>query len=130
MEKSRLNLLMMNSLNEDKNNALSIEKDMINIFKENMIQEKKRNLEVTQILKDQINYLKNDIIHKNTLIETLIVEISSKNTDSTFVHSTPEPTDDNYSDMSSSIVNVHNGNTLNTTKSHAYRRNHAYRRIA
>ena len=34
------------------------------------------------LLRDQIEYLKNEIIHKNTLIEQLIIEISkSKNVD-------------------------------------------------
>ena len=73
-------------------------KIMFDILKENMVQERKWNLEITQLLKDQIDYLKNDIIHKNTIIESLII---IRRTSPTFVHSTPS---------SSSDVNDNNNN--------------------
>ena len=38
-----------------------------------MEQEKKWNVEVISMLRDQIDYLNNEIIHKNTLIEQLII---------------------------------------------------------
>ena len=61
-----------------------------------MGQERKWNLEITQLLKDQIDYLKNDIIHKNTIIESLMFKIANnnKNNESTFVHSTPSSSSD------------------------------------
>ena len=48
---------------------------IMDIIKENMTQEKKWNEEMTMILKNQIEYLKTKIIHKNTLIENLIMEL-------------------------------------------------------
>ena len=51
---------------EEDNSTLSIEKDIFDLVKENMVQERKWNLEIIKLLKDQIDYLKSDIIHKNT----------------------------------------------------------------
>ena len=56
-----------------------------------MEQEKKWNVEVISMLCDQIDYLKNEIIHKNTLIEQLI--INENNTINTMSSLTPADDD-------------------------------------
>lgn len=110
-------LIKANYNNDESSNGTnkclpSIEKGMIDLIKENMIQEKKWNLEITELLKDQINYLKNDIIHKNTIIESLMVDLSNKKSESTFEQSTPAPTGIiNSCDMNDAIGNVKNTNT-------------------
>ena len=48
---------------------------IMDIIKENMAQERKWNEGMTMVLKNQIEYLKTEIIHKNTLIENLIMEL-------------------------------------------------------
>ena len=54
------------------------DRQIIDMIKENMIQEKKSNEERTQLLVDQIEFLKSEILVKNTFIERLIVKLSSK----------------------------------------------------
>ena len=49
-----------------------IEKCVLDIIKENMIQDKKRELEYTDLLKDYIVHLKNDIQKKDKFIATLL----------------------------------------------------------
>ena len=52
------------------------------MIKENMMQEKKWNEERTKLLVNQIEFLKSEILVKNTFIESLIVELSKKGTTS------------------------------------------------
>ena len=47
------------------------ELDVYDLIKENMAQEKRHNLEIINLMEDQIELLRNEITHKNTLIETL-----------------------------------------------------------
>ena len=44
-----------------------------------MLKENAWNEEIKQMLRDQVNYLKSEIIHKNTMIELLIVDINNRN---------------------------------------------------
>ena len=43
------------------------ERTMIDFIKENMMKEQIRNVEMFTILKEQVDYLKTEITHKNTL---------------------------------------------------------------
>ena len=62
-----------------------------------MLQEKKWNAEIINLLREQVDYLKNDIIHKNTLIEQLIINTSqAENTRASFTKS-----DDDYNSLQS-----------------------------
>ena len=55
------------------------ERNIIDLIKENMSQEKMLSSEIINILKDQIEHLKTDIIYKNTLIESLMTELYNRN---------------------------------------------------
>ena len=46
-----------------------------------MVKEKEYNAEIIKILKEQVEYFKNEIILKNTLIENLIIETNACNND-------------------------------------------------
>ena len=59
---------------DDINNDISF----IEIIKENMSRERIWNEDVQLILKDQIDFLKKEIIVKNTLIESLMIELHDK----------------------------------------------------
>ena len=61
------------------NKSVLGDRSVINMIKESMLEEKAYNKEIIMLLKDQIDYLKNEIIHKNTLIETLMFEIHDMN---------------------------------------------------
>ena len=48
-----------------------------------MLQEKKWIYDIISILRDQVDYLKNDIVHKNMLIRQLLIELTdNRNSDS------------------------------------------------
>ena len=51
----------------------------MDLIKQNMAQEKRHNTEIIGILKEQIEGLQNEIIHKNTLIENLMTELHTSN---------------------------------------------------
>ena len=96
---------------------------IIDLIKENMEQEKKWNVEVISMLRDQIDYLKNDIIHKNTLIEQLICnENKSNNT----IPSLPSADADNNilecSNISTPCANSvsTNGTNISTSNNNPY----------
>ena len=57
------------------------DRSIIDIIKENVDNEKEYNAEIINIPKEQIIYFKNEIIHKNTLIENLIIELNTRNND-------------------------------------------------
>ena len=44
------------------------DRDIIDLIKENIIQDKKREVEYTNLLKDYISFLKEEITHKNKLL--------------------------------------------------------------
>ena len=71
------NKIDANDTNHTHNDGRSI----IDIIKENMVNEKEYNAEIINILKEQIIYFKNEIIHENTLIENLIIELNTHNND-------------------------------------------------
>ena len=78
------------------------DRQIIDLIKENMTQEKKWNEERTQLLLSQIEFLKSEILVKNTLIESLIVEISSHNTDTTNIDGS------SHFSMNNSMHDLHN----------------------
>ena len=53
----------------------------INVIKQSMLSERKCNDEMQAILKQQVEFLQNEIITKNTLTECLIVELYNRNMD-------------------------------------------------
>ena len=55
------------------------ERSIIDMLKESMLQDIQRERDYTQLLKEQIEYLKNEIIHKNLVIECLRIKIRSRN---------------------------------------------------
>ena len=65
--------------NDDTNDTCDTDRTIIDIIKENMVNKKEYNVEIIKILKEQVEYLKNEIIHKNTLSENLIIEIDASN---------------------------------------------------
>ena len=86
------NATLNNSLNSTANNSLNStinpdvfanitlqEREVINIIKEHMLREQQQQKEYIQLLHNQLNYLKedigylkNDIIHKNVIIKNLV----------------------------------------------------------
>ena len=54
------------------------DRELIDVIKENMMQEKKWNMESIEMLKNEVEYLKVEITHKNTIIEDLLVEVFKK----------------------------------------------------
>ena len=85
-----------NESNDDElNTELLSERNIVDLIKKNMLQEKKWNAEIINLLREQVDYLKNDIIHKNTLIEQLVVNTSqAENTRASFTKS-----DDDYNSL-------------------------------
>ena len=67
--------------NDDTNDTCDADRTIIDIIKENMVNEKEYNAEIIKILKEQVGYFKNEIIHQNTLIGNLIIEINACNND-------------------------------------------------
>ena len=65
------------------NDAINVEelheRDLINLIKDNMSQEKVFNSEIVMILKEQIEHMKSEITHKNTIIEGLMTELYNRN---------------------------------------------------
>ena len=49
-------------------------RNLMDLIKDNMLQEKRWNAEITQLLKGQIIHLKSEITHKNMLIENMMIE--------------------------------------------------------
>ena len=54
------------------------DRELIDVIKENMMQGKMWNMEIIEMLKNEVEYLKVEIIHKNTIIEDLLVEVFKK----------------------------------------------------
>ena len=115
--------LKEDQLDESINMQLPNDRSIIDLIKENMEQEKKWNVEVISMLRDQIDYLKNDIIHKNTLIEQLICnENKSNNT----IPSLPSADADNNilecSNISTPCANSvsTNGTNISTSNNNSY----------
>ena len=70
------------SLDDDIINTEDLhERDLINLIKDNMAQEKMFNTEIVTILKEQITHMKTEITHKNSLIESLMTELYYRNND-------------------------------------------------
>ena len=65
--------------NDDTNDTCDAGRIIIDIIKENMVKEKEYNAEIIKILKEQVEYFINEIIHKNTLIEKLIIKVNARN---------------------------------------------------
>ena len=113
---------LKDQLDESINMQLPKDRSIIDLIKENMEQEKKWNVEVISMLRDQIDYLKNDI-HKNTLIEQLICnENKSNNT----IPSLPSADADNNilecSNISTPCANIvsTNGTNISTSNNNSY----------
>ena len=98
--------------NDNSSNDVTIidDRTIMDIIKENMTQERRWNEEMTIVLKDQIEYLKDEIIHKNTLIESLIVELH--NSRNTSLNKTTTPSLYHNDDDSK---NSNNSTTVNST---------------
>lgn len=62
------------SIDLDHDEAIN-DRCMINVIKQSMLSERKWNDEMQAILKQQVEFLQNEIINKNTLIERLMVEL-------------------------------------------------------
>lgn len=58
------------------------DRKIIDLFKDNMIKEKTWNDEMQNLLKEQIEFLKSELIVKNTLIESLLVELFNRSPES------------------------------------------------
>lgn len=86
------------NLNTDQNN----DRTMIDIIKENMLSERKWNDDIRLLLKDQVEFLRQEIVVKNTLIERLMDELHEKSVDNNII----------VSDSRLSMEN--NGSTLET----------------
>ena len=78
-DQNKGNTLKESELKESIHTQLPSDRTIIALIKENMEREKTWNAEVISMLREQIDYLKNDIIHKNTLIEQLIINDSKSN---------------------------------------------------
>ena len=84
---------------DELNKSVLEDRNVINMIKESMLEEKAYNKEIIMLLKDQVDHLKNEIIHKNTLIETLMFEIHDKNA---------APLNDSH-------ISLHNDNNISTS---------------
>ena len=97
---------------------------MFDLVKDNMVQERKWNSDIIQLLKDQIDYLKNDIIHKNTIIESVMFKIANNNNsnvnESTFVHSTTFSDETDETDVNAIIHENSNANVEELSNSSKY----------
>ena len=94
---------MDNRNNEVINTAELHEREVINLIKDNMSQEKAFNSEIVTLLKEQIEHMKTEITHKNTLIENLMSELYNRNdTESNACHINNE-----HSNSLSTINNHH-----------------------
>ena len=51
------------------------DRTIIDLIKDNMAKEQLRNEEMFAILRDEIKFMKDEITHKNTLIESLLTEL-------------------------------------------------------
>ena len=98
--------------NDNSSNDVTIigDRTIMDIIKENMTQERRWNEEMAIVLKDQIEYLKDEIIHKNTLIESLIMELH--NSRNTSLNKTTTPSLYHNDDDSK---NSNNSTTVNST---------------
>ena len=75
------------------NDFLLNDRYMIDLIKENMLQERKWHAEIVALLKGQISFLETEVIYKNTLIKNLIIELSTRSQND----STSTATSDNKS---------------------------------
>ena len=64
----------LNNYEESSGECESFEKRVMNMANKIMTQERSMNAEMLVILKDEIKYLKDDIKHKNTMIELLLMD--------------------------------------------------------
>ena len=67
---------------EDGNYEIVNDRNVINLFKESMLNERKWNEDMQLVLKQQVEFLQQEIITKNTLIEQLMFELHNKETHS------------------------------------------------
>ena len=87
--------------------------NVYDLIKENLAQEKRHHSEITVILRDQISILQNELVFKNTLIESLMTELQfSRNNDC----NTSIISSNKKEYLSPSSVSKHNS-TLNTPSS-------------
>lgn len=63
-------------INDNPLNGKNCDRSIINFLKEQMFQERERDMELTTLLRDQVSFLKEEIKHKNKIIDTLINEIN------------------------------------------------------
>ena len=77
------------------------ELNVIDLIKLNMAQEKRHNSEIVCLLKEQIEVLQTEIIHKNSLIENLMIELQ-----------TSKYNDNNISTISKSDLPSNHNSTL------------------
>lgn len=109
------------------NSDIEINKSILNdrsvdsLIKKNMLQKKAHNEEITQLLRDQVDYLKNEIIHKNTLIESLMFELHNNKNDVSLndYHSTIQ-SDNNSTSMSYEVSSIKNINTPTISNEHQW----------
>lgn len=114
-----------NTIEQENNNTLdnpfiddivSHERSIIDLIKDSMAQEKERMLELNNILKEQIIHLKEEINHKNLIIERLIPAANIKhNTDndcSSLSDNTIYDVNDAISNNTSPKLNIPNSDFL------------------
>ena len=58
---------------------------LMEVMKENMITEKKLNENMQKIMMNQVEFLKNEIVFKNTLIERLLSELYNNHPASNYI---------------------------------------------
>ena len=93
-----------NKQSKETNDRASTKDSLMEVMKENMITEKKLNENMQKILMDQVEFLKNEIVVKNTLIERLLSELYNNHPAS------------NYSDIDKRVLNK----SLSSTEESSY----------
>ena len=69
----------VNPVNEASIDKSCDDRSILDLIKGSMLQEKECNAEIKHILQEQITFLKQEIVTKNTLIERLLVELYERN---------------------------------------------------
>ena len=98
------------------NDDIITDKTLIEFIKENMLKEKVWNEEMRELLQSQINYLKTEIIAKNTIIEQLIGELSCRNQN--VINSKNTSSHDNCNDLSFTNMTLDKINDTSDVASH------------
>ena len=98
----------INSNTDNDNDICLDDRNIIDLIKQNMHLEKQWHAEVVGLLKDQVSFLKNEISHKNTLIENLIIELSTRSNNGSRSCSDFNNDSNNASQLSVSSANYDN----------------------